>query len=208
MPSLELFSATEPELADRAIEAIEKNDTSTLEQIDSVFRYRFQILARRADYDARTRLIRALLKVLGAAPAKQKPKPDPVQTFLARWELMDTLMAAFRKEVDMVAEGKRQIESRQYVRELLRKVVAAGDTGIPVTQLASEFDVKNSQMSRLVTELEEIQVVERFRSGRYKFVCLGEVGRKLLEQPAGQFKWPADFRNISGALDCHPGKLM
>lgn len=204
MPSLELVSAADSDLALKAIEAIEKNDSYTLSEIDSVLRYRFQILARRGDYDGRTRLIRSLLRILGSGPAKQAPKANPVQTILARWELMDLLMSAFRKEVDMLEEGKRRYLSRELVRKLLWALELAGETGEAVGSLAARFGKKVPPMSRLLTELEEFEVVERVRSGKNVFVRLGTIGRRLVTPLSEVPPW-LEPREFSGAHG--PGAL-
>ncbi len=207
MPTADILTAPYPELVTRSVQAIEKRDLNSLQDLDDAFHYRFQVEAREGTEESRTKLIQALLAILDSKPARQQPRPDEIRTILGRWEHLDQLTALFREEYDLAGEARRLVDARKHGWNLLRKLEAGEVSGTTASELAEQLDISPQQLSPLVAEFEALDLVDRHRSGGRTYIRLGLTGHALLEQPVAQLNWPVDFRNISAALD-RPDRLM
>ena len=208
MPSADILIAPYPELVAQAIQAIEKQDLNSLQDLDAAFHYRFQVEAREGTEESRTKLIQALLAIFDSKPARQQPRPDEVRTVLVRWEHLDQLTAMFREEYDLAGEARRLIDARKHGWNLLRRLAAGQVSGTSAGELADQLEISPQQLSPLVAEFEALDLVDRHRSGGRTYIRLGLTGHALLEQPVAQFKWTVDFRSVSTALSCYPKKRM
>ena len=181
MSSSDLLTATWDQLAELATTALRNNDLQTLRQLDTAFHHFFFNEVRRGSEETRAEFVLGMIRILESAEARAKPRADEVQQLLTRWEHLNLLTEAFRRNVDAVDGASNLIRSREHADRLVALVAASG-AGIPAGDLAEGLGISPPHLSKLLRELEQCDVIERHPAGRKVYVCLGLVGQLLVER--------------------------
>jgi DNA-binding MarR family transcriptional regulator len=181
MDNLHPLTASWDELAELALKALKKNDLEALRHLDGALHYRFLSQFRRGDETSRGEFLRGLLNIIDCPEARQRERPGPIERLLAHWEHLCELADALLKDVDTVERAARIVASRKHARELL-ELVAQQSEGLPAGALADRLKIKKPHLTKLLNDLEELDVIERAPSGRHVFVRLGQVGQSLRER--------------------------
>ncbi|MEK7409050.1 MAG: hypothetical protein AAB225_28640 [Acidobacteriota bacterium] len=179
-----LLTTSWPELAAISSNALKNNDLEALRQLDAAFHHLFLNQVRRGNDASRTEFILGMIAVLESAEAREKPRATELQQLLNKWEHMNILTDAFRRDVDALERASQLIRSREHAGLLLTQVAASGQ-GIAREELGTRLGISSPHLSKLLRELEACDVIERHPAGRKVFVCLGLVGQLLVERGPG-----------------------
>ncbi len=190
-----LLSAPWELVQEAALAALEQNDENLLERVDAAIHHRFLNALLRGK--ARDQFAKLLFLVLESGHAREREIREIFPRVVSQWNHMSELLAAARESADPVDEVKRFLDTREHGWNLLRAVLDAGPLGITQGDLAKQLGLQDSNTSRLVSELQGRNIVERHSMGQRKFVTLGLLGQLVIEpdQP-DVVETPVPFRNL------------
>lgn len=187
------------ELIEAARQGLKDSDVEALRQLDAAFHHFFLNEARRGNEQSKTSFIMGILGVLHLSEARAIEPASEVQQFLCRWSHLDGLMDVLRREGGLVERAARFISSRKHADQLLETVARAGIRGIAAGELASELEISQQYLSKLLREMQSRDIIERHSEGGRVYVCLGLVGEIIVEEreQAEREREPAHTRAAS-----------
>lgn len=178
----EFFSLPLDELVTRARTALAAKDVESLQELDGALRHRFYHLARQGEEKALGEFIGGIFRIVESAEARAFGKPERIVALLTVWRHLSDLADAVRRDVEPAEHAARLVSTRKHASRLVEVAARAGSAGIIHKDLARELDIKEPQLSKLLRELEARDVIERHRTGRNTYVCLGLAGQLLAER--------------------------
>ena len=195
--STPLLSAPWEAVQQAALAALETDDENLLARVDAAIHHRFLNALLRGK--GRDELAKLLFLVLESGKAREKEIRETFPRVVNEWNHMSELLVAVRESADPVDEVMRFLDTK-HGWKLLRAVRDAGPLGITQGDLAKQLRIQDSNTSRLVSELQGRNIVERHSMGQRKFVTLGLLGQLVLEpQQPDVAEAPVQFMNLD---DC------
>jgi hypothetical protein len=184
MNTSQLFVLDPSELAKMAQVALQDNNEDLLKHIDFAFHHIFLLRSKRGSEKSRLQYIDAMLDITQESGPELLASLPYRQSLLHRWEHLAQLMEAFRHDRDRVAEARRLVDSRKWATEIIKELkanLARGEPSLKAKDLAKRINITSQGLSPLLNELEQQDIIERHRFGRFVFVSLGLVGQLLGE---------------------------
>lgn len=167
-----LLSADWGQLAATAAEALAAGSLDVLEEVDAVVHHRF-IEALHSGDQRRQEFLDQIYRITGSREARGIARPEGTARLLTQWSHLGALVEAMRRKVDPVEKARQFVNTREHARTILARIDAAEAEGVQFGALAAEMPLEKSNLSRLLTEMEEHNLIEREREGRNVFLFLG-----------------------------------
>ena len=205
----EFFSLPLDELVNRARTALAAKNVESLQELDGVLRHRFYHLARQGEEKALGEFIGGMFRIVESPEARAFGKPEQIVALLTVSRHLSDLADAVRRDVEPAEQAARAVESldreageqehvarlvstRKHASRLVELATNAGSEGIRFSQLADQLGISKPYLSKLLRELEARDVIERHRTGRNTYVCLGLAGQLLAERKQKPFVIPRE----------------
>jgi hypothetical protein len=99
----------------------------------------------------------------------------------ARWSALADLISQAARRSDAAAAHSILSSHPTYGKKLL-EILAANHQPVPRVSLVRDLEISESQLSHLLRDLEEADIVVRFKQGREVMVDLGTVGTEIVER--------------------------
>ena len=162
--------------------ALAEQDEAAREMWVALFRNRALKLIRKGSSIALGSEAAALNRHLNSSAGRAVREADP--SYYARLATIADMLTVAGQRTDSVFLSAVLSSHGKYARSILEMLADAGDEGLPRRALLDRLKVSESHLSHILRDLEEADVVIRFRRPGLKEVrvALGHAGRDLISE--------------------------
>lgn len=166
------------ELLDMAADYIRKDEMENLNDIDVMLIDRFIEILRQGTGDDLNDFQAAILSFTDNEMGKQLKLSEAGKRFFYRWDHFHDLCDAGIENYDP-QQTKRFIESKKRGKELMQ-LLSQNQDGIRHNDLSSKLGISPQNLSKLIREFQEHQLISRERNNKVSIIKPGITGRAYL----------------------------